>query len=306
MKALLLIGVLLVVFATSPAVAQNCLIGGCDETSEVMSVQGQSWNVNAVPTPGVCPTNLVGHHHLMITEVCVGGPDEGEFIEISNTMGVDVYLRNVWLSDDCNSNDNDYVNIVNNAASPPADDFIARFPAGVFLPNNSCIVVAPDGNDFFATYGFYPDYELKSVSPAEDMITIGATAESNILFDDDEMIVMFCWRGAPGAWGPDLLCDIDYVNWGGTGTAIDKTGLCIDGPDGNVTTSCYLDDTAPGFQFIMNADNDGDAMPHDSGFSAARAASKDAAEICTGGNACQDGTVPIEEISWGVMKTMYR
>lgn len=306
MRSFVTVGLLVLLFSSSPASAQNCLIGGCDETSEVMNWQGQSWIVNAAPSPGVCPPSLVGHHHLIISEVCVGGPDEGEFIEIVNTMGLDVYLRNVCISDDCNYNDNDYVKIVKNAANPPADDFIARFPTGVYLPDNSCIVIAPDGNDFFNTYGFYPDYELKSVSPAVDMETIGATAEGNILDDDNEMVVVFCWRGVPGDWGPDLLCDIDYVNWGGTDTAIDKTGLCIDGPDFGTTTSCYINDTAPMFQFIMNADNDADPMPHDPGCSAARAASKDAAEICTGGNACTDDSVPVEQITWGAMRAMYR
>jgi hypothetical protein len=306
MRALVTVGVLIMVFVTSPVFAQNCLIGGCDETSEVISWQGQSWIVNGAPTPGVCPGSLVGHHHLMITEVCVGGPDEGEFIEIANTMGVDVYLRNVWLSDDCNSNDNDYINIVKNTASPPADDFIARFPTGVYLPNNTCIVIAPDGNNFFNTYGFYPDYELKSVSSAVDMETIGATATSDFLVDDDEMVVLFCWKGSPGEWGPDLVCDIDYVNWGGTGTAIDKTGICIDGPDAGLTPSCYLNDTGVVFQFIMDADNDADPMPHDPGLSAGRAECKDAAEICTGGNACQDDTVPVEQMTWGMIKAFYR
>lgn len=306
MKVTAIVSVLALALMAAPVSAQYCSIGGCDETSEVISWQGQSWIVNAAPTPGTCPTTLVAHHHLLITEVCVGGPDEGEFIEITNTMGADVYLRNVWLSDDCNANDNDYINIVKNTASPPADDFIARFPAGVYIPNNSCIVVAPNGNDFFNTYGFYPDYELQSVSSATDMETIGATAGGNFLDDDDEMVVMFCWKGVPGVWGPDLVCDLDYVNWGGTGTAIDKTGVCIDGPDAGLATSCYLNDTGVAFQFILDADNDADAMPHDSGNSAARASSKDAAEICTGGNACQDDTVPVEQITWGVMKAMYR
>ena len=151
-----------------------CTIGGCDETSEVLSWQGQSWIVNGTPSPGVCPT-LLGHHHILITEVCVGGPDGGEFVEIANTIGVDLYLKNIWLTDDCNNNDNDYVNIVNNGPwSFPADDFIARFPIQETLPNNSCIVVAPDGNKFFNAYGFYPDFEIKPVSEAKDMITIGA------------------------------------------------------------------------------------------------------------------------------------
>ncbi len=306
MKRKLMLLAALVPFVLVSSAYGYCTIGGCDETSEVLSYQGQSWIVNGTPSPGTCPT-YAGHHHILITEFCVGGPDDGEFIEIANTTGVDIYLKNIWLTDDCNSNDNDYVNIVNNGPwSFPSDDFIARFPPQHTLLNNTCIVVAPDGNKFYNAYGFYPDFEIKSVSPATDMITIGASADSNLFNDESEMILMFCWRGDPGHWGPDLVCDLDYVIWGDASSGVDKTGLCIDGPDGNTAASCYLADTGPSFQFLVNTENDGDPMPHDPGNSAGRQSSKDAAEICTGGNACEEDSVPIERVTWGGVKAMYR
>lgn len=292
---------------STPALGQNCLLGNCDETSEVMSVQGQSWIVNGTPTPGVCPTTSMSHHHFVISEICVGMPDSAEFVELCNTTGQDIYLKNIWLTDDCNSNDNDFVNIVNNTQSPPSDDFVARFPAQTWLYDGSCIVIAPRGDLFYEYYGFYPDFEIKSVSPAPDMILYGGgTAETNFFTDSDEMVEVFCWRGDPGYWGPDVLCDVDYVHWGSTSTAVDKTGICIDGPDANVTTTCYYNDTNPTYQFIMNADNDADPEPHDAGMSAGRQYCKDAQEICSGGNACMDGTVPEEEFTWGSVKAMYR
>ncbi len=307
MRVLLSLLVLAIWLLFVPAAfALPCTIGGCDETSEVLSWQGQSWIVNGTPTPGSCPT-LDSHHHLVISELCVGAPDDGEFIELCNTTGNELYLHNLWITDDCNNNDNDYINIVNNGPwTFPGDDFIARFPQDAYFPNNSCIVIAPDGNAFFSVYGFYPDYELKSVSSAADMITIGGTAAGNFFIDDAEMVAVFCWEGIPGVQGPDLLCDIDYVIWGDNLSAIDKTGVCIDGPDADALTSCYLNDTGPAFQFLMNADNDGDPMPHDAGFSAGRQACKDAAEICTGGNACVEGATPTETSTWGSLKVLYR
>jgi hypothetical protein len=307
MKVLLsFIAMVISLLLVSVAIAGPCAIGGCDETSEVLSWQGQSWIVNGSPTPGSCPTPDA-HHHLVISELCVGALDNAEFIELCNTTGSDIYLNNLWVTDDCNSNDNDYVNIVNNGPwSFPADDFIARFPPEAYFPNNSCIVIAPDGNGFFGTYGFYPDYELKSVSPAADMITIGGTAASNFFNDDAEMVAVFCWEGNPGVSGPDRVCDIDYVVWGDNASAIDKTGICIDGPDPDALASCYLNDTGVAFQFLMDADNDADPMPHDVGFSAGRQACKDAAEICTGGNACVEGATPTETSTWGSLKILYR
>jgi hypothetical protein len=303
---LLLFAVAVSLVVAAPAMAQYCAIGGCDETSEAMDYFGQSWIVNGPPTPGQCP-NTASHHHIVISEICVGDPDAGEFIELCNSTGHDLYLENVWITDDCNNNDNDYTNIVNNGPwSFPADDFIARFPAGYTLADNSCIVIAPDGNKFLSTYGFYPDFEIQSVSSATDMITIGATATSNLFNDDGEMIMVFCWKGTPGVSGPDLVCDIDYVIWGDRTSAVCKTGLCVDGPDANTASSCYLDDKVTTFQYLMNADNDADPMPHDPGYSAGRVSCKDAAEICTGGNSCAEGSVPIERVTWGGMKSLYR
>ena len=292
---------------SSPALGQYCGLGDCDETSEVLSVQGQSWIINATPAPGVCPTNTLSHHHFVISELCVGMPDEAEFVELCNQTGQDVYLKNIWLTDDCNSNDNDYVKIVKNTQSPPANDFVARFPAQAWLMDGDCIVIAPRGDLFYSYYGFYPDFEIKSVSPAPDMILYGGgTAASDFFTDAGEMVLAFCWRGDPGVSGPDVLCDIDYVHWGNTSTAVDKTGICIDGPDPGTGTTCYFNDTNPMFQFIMNADNDADPEPHDAGKSAGRQYCKDAQEYCSGGNACMDGTVPVEIFTWGVLKAMYR
>ena len=218
--------------------------------------------------------------HLLITEFVVT-PTPGEYIEIYNPTPAAIDLSQYYLTDDIFNNDNDYVNVVYGSAdslSVVASDFVVKFPAGASIAPKGVITVALSGSGFQTTYARAADYEILSTDPnVMDMtgIEVGSSAG---LTDGSETIVLFSWDGTS-----DLVQDVDYVVWGNKGTATDKTGLAIDGPDAGTETSTYKNDTPVASQTVVNADNDGDLNPHNGGASAARNAFE-AGETLSGGN----------------------
>ncbi len=67
------------------------------------------------------------------------------------------------------------------------------------------------------------------------------------LTNGGEVVVLYHWDGAT-----DLVQDLDYAVWGDKVEAVDKTGVAIDGPDPDSTTTTYFNDTAIASQDVTS------------------------------------------------------
>jgi len=198
--------------------------------------------------------NILAQDHLLLTEAVLT-PTTGEFIEIYNPTGSTVDLTNYYLSDD-----EDYALYAGTFGAGPApnigsSDFIVQFPAGVMITAGQVVVIAFDGATFITDYGFAADYEIKGTDAGTpDMIpsNLGSSAG---LTNSGENACLFWWDGLT-----DLVSDVDMVNLGtpsSTNDIGDKTGVAVDGPDGDTTPATYLPDaytmpqqlSDPGFLF---------------------------------------------------------
>jgi hypothetical protein len=210
--------------------------------------------------------------HLLLTEAVVS-PTTDEFIEIYNPTGAPVDLTNYYLSDD-----EDYALYAGAFGNGPApniisSDFIVQFPSAEVINPGQVVVIAFDGAEFDTTFGFKADYEINGTDPSTpDMLQsdVGASAG---LTNAGENACLFYWDGIT-----DLVVDVDMVNLGtpiSTNDIADKTGLAVDGPDGDTLTTTYLADA---FTMPQQLADPG------SGFSTKRVILEGANEFNSGGN----------------------
>jgi hypothetical protein len=169
-------------------------------------------------------TNKVGH--LFLSEVVVTTTD-AEFVEIYNNTGTNQPLDNVYLADY-----NTYYMITEGSGSPSVTDFRVRFPSGTEIADQARIVVSlHSATNFHSVYASYPDFDLDAAdinAPAME----GEIGASRSLSNGGEMLVLFFWDGVD-----NRVYDIDYLLWGSTTHAMDKTGV-----------GTYLNDTAAASQ----------------------------------------------------------
>lgn len=220
---------------------------------------------------------------LLITEIAVG-PTAGEFVEIYNASGSTVLLDDYYITDATFAGgDTYYYNIVTgaNAGGGGFADWHARFPSGsTIAPGEVQTISLAGSDDFFATYGINPTYELyedgSEADAVPDMLeaTTGSINDQGGLTDSGEIVMLYYWDGAS-----DLVTDIDYVMWGDQAEAIDKSGISIDGPDGDTDASTYQDDLATSSQTIIASSAHSTA-----GNSWSRIDFEEGEEVKTGGN----------------------
>ncbi len=223
--------------------------------------------------------------NLLITEI-VNTPDNAEFVEIYNNGATTISLDNVYLTDATYANGgNYYYKIVtgSNYGGGGFSDFHARFPAGASIAPGEYQTIALAGSAAFtAVYGTSPTYELYEDDTTADAIPDMREALPGSINDqgalsggtnNGEVLVLYYWDGAS-----DLVQDIDYALWGDKVEAIDKTGVSIDGPDGDTSPSTYLADTTIASQAVIS--------PSDppAGLSWQRSNFTEGAESNTGGN----------------------
>jgi cysteine-rich repeat protein len=226
----------------------NCCGNGTVEGSE------QCDDGNVVDLDGCSNLCKLPGGHLLLTEVAVS-PTEAEFFEIYNPSSTTVALDNVYVADR-----NDYFLVTSGALPGASTDFVAQFPPGATIAAGSYLTVAVGGMNFKTAFGKAPDYELKETdTTVPNMLepltnSIGSQAG---LTDGGELVILFTWDGTS-----DLVKDIDYVVWkGANATAVSKnTVICIDGPDADTTTSCYLDDTAVTAQSYLTPPQSGGSL----------------------------------------------
>ena len=224
--------------------------------------------------------------HLVLCEVVVT-PTSDEFIEITNPTGAAVSLDNYYLSDD-----EDYALLPGASGSGPApsiaaSDFIAQFPGGSSIAPMGVVVIAFDGAAFETTFGTKADFEIKGTDPATpDMIATNVGGSAG-LTNSGENAVLFFWDGTS-----DLVQDVDMLNIGtpsSTNDIADKTGIGVDGPDGDTTATVYGTDL---FTMPQQASDPG------FGFSTKRIFFEGASESTGGGNGITGDDETTEDISF--------
>ncbi len=232
-----------------------------------------------VGSPGVMATAI---QSLLISEVVVT-PTAGEFIEVYNPNATAMDLSNVFITDATFAADGTYYyNIVtgSNAGGGSFGDFLARFPDGASIAPGAYQTIAIAGSDaYFSTYGTNPDYELFEDNTSADGILDmrealpGSINSQGGLTNGGEVAILFYWDGTT-----DLVTDLDYVIWGDTDEAVDKTGISIDGPDADTDVSTYSNDTSIASQQLVST------SAHANGQSFQRQDLFEGTEITSGGN----------------------
>ncbi|MCB0968266.1 MAG: ExeM/NucH family extracellular endonuclease [Ilumatobacter sp.] len=250
--------------------------------------------VAAPATPGTANCQAAATvADLLLTEVVVA-PTAGEYVEILNTSSGTLDLSDVYLTDATFAGGDFYYNIVTgtNAGGGGFGDFHARFPDGASIGPGEYQTVAMTGSDdFFLTYGLDPTYELFEDGIADAVPDMREAFTDSInnqggLTNDGELVVLYTWDGVS-----DLVGDIDYVLWGDTVEAVDKTGITIDGPDADTDTSTYLADTAIASQDVVSSGG------HDAGASFQRDDLTEGTEVQTGGNGVGGSDETSEDLS---------
>lgn len=199
---------------------------------------------------------------LLISEISVT-PTAGEFIEIYNSGATAVDLTDVYLTDATFAGGSVYYyQIVTGAGGGGGfADFHARFPNGAMINAGAYQTIALNGStNFNTTYGVDPTYELYEDAGSADGIpdmleaTAGSINNQGGL-SGGEVAVLYSWDGLS-----DLVQDLDYVLWGDKVEAVDKSGVSIDGPDGDAIPSTYQNDTSIANQAVISASSHASGM----------------------------------------------
>ena len=199
---------------------------------------------------------------------------KGEFIEIFNPANKVFDISNYCLSDAVYRDETGktfaYYHLPQYLKDPNSSmvggdfgDFIACFPEGSELePKETAIIFIAGSEGFFEVYENY--FEEKDLSEYKMFELFEDNLDSDNIPDmvepfpgsiplkpiaslDNfgESIILFELNYEEGVLS-DLVTDIDYVGWDVDieyDGAIDKTGICIDGPDADEEESCYKRDT---------------------------------------------------------------
>jgi predicted extracellular nuclease len=231
---------------------------------------------------------------LLLSEIVVT-PTAGEFIEIYNPTAANIDLSDVYLTDATFAGGGTYYyNIVTgtNAGGGGFSDFHARFPDGAAIAPGEFQTIAIAGSDsFFSAYGFDPTYELFEDGAPDAVPDMREALPGSIngqggLTNGGEVVVLYTWDGAS-----DLVQDIDYAVWGDKDEAVDKTGVSVDGPDGDAVATAYLADTAIPIQDVVSSGG------HASGDSFTRVDFTEGAETQSGGNGLTGSDETSEDLS---------
>ncbi len=230
-------------------------LGGHDETMETYAT---GWNAatGSVATPGTVCAGITGTH-LLMTEVGWRGlnskalADSVEFIEIYNPTTEPIDLTNYYVSDVNGYSALPVAGTIDLAGT--STDFGMRFPSGATIGPGAVKVIAIDGGRWKRGVGTDADFMLFNAGggattalPMVDVHVNGGTTYPTYgeLLNTGEFVWLFSWNGLD-----DLVCDVDLVAWGsqpGDNCPLKKTAAtCQDGPDADVTASCYRGILAP-------------------------------------------------------------
>ena len=243
-----------------------------------------------VPTPDV-----------LLSEIVVT-PTGGEFVEIYNPTPTAIDLSDVYLTDATFAGGGTYYyNIVtgSNAGGGGFGDFHARFPDGATIGPGAYQTISLAGSDsYFGEYGADPDYELyEDAASADSILDMREALPGSIngqggLSNGGEVAILYAWDGES-----DLVQDVDYVLWGDTAEAVDKSGVEIDGPDADLIGSFYPTETGIASQDLIAG------VAHASGDSFQRVDFSEGMETQSGGSGLQGSDETSEDLSttWTVL-----
>ncbi len=123
--------------------------------------------------------------------------EDTEWIELYNMHDKPVHIGNFYLTDDPNY-------------TSPGGEGSYQFPSNATIGEKNYIVIAYNGTTFFATYGFYPDYELDNTTKnVSTMIKISGglklanTGDDIHLFNSSGIEIDKMWYGNGGDKGPE-------------------------------------------------------------------------------------------------------
>ena len=197
--------------------------------------------------------------HLVFTEVVLQ-PSDGEYIRIENPTSQTVNLGDYYLTDATDpTNGKYYYNLPSGADywSGGSTDFLVRLPNQDLAAGAGIVVGLSTTARYQTAYGTTPDLALKDDFSGQT--TIGG-APYGFLGNSSETLVLFYWDGSS-----TTVKDVDYLIWGNTSFAVDKTGV-----------GSYLADTPIASQSFAPVHLDGEKL--------IRAANNEGTEASSGGN----------------------
>lgn len=292
---------MLLLLAAAPARATCPEGSGINVTATPMAAARAVFSQAATPSfSSLAPVGT----DLVISELRVDG-DGREFIEIYNptsqTIQLDDYYLSDYASEDGIGQRHGYWEVVTGAGFQVNNvtDFVARFPPHVRISAGQALTVATGASTQTPVRDFLevrPDFEILDTSNVTDMLLLGGTPNGaltrGLLFDNAEFVMLFKWDGAC-----DLVCDVDYQTWGrlaNGNTRADKTGVSVDGPDGDSTPTAYLPDVAATQQELTDP-----PAPNPVVRTAILAGTP-------GGNGCMVSAVPVKAATWSGIKALFR
>lgn len=167
--------------------------------------------------------------HLILSEIVVT-PTEGEFVEIYNPTNAAVALDQFYLADYAS-----YYLVATGSPMVPSTDFAAQFPAGSEIAAQSFAVVSLESASAYdGVYGDVPDFDLDDADAGAPAM-LGTYPSNAGLTNGDEMVVLFRWDGVS-----DLVEDFDYVVYGDTSDAMNKTGVMVGASSYNAETPTMM------------------------------------------------------------------
>jgi hypothetical protein len=203
-------------------VASGCAASGCLVYTDELLVEAEGGQGGvAGASAGGMGGMGGGAAHLLISEIVVT-PTRAEMVEIWNPGQAAVDLDSVWLADFA-----EYHTVAQGTPSAGETDFAVSFPPGMSLGAGERLVVAvAPAADFEMEFGQPADLDLAAMS--------GTKSAMSGLANTAEMIVLFQWDGVSA-----IVTDLDYVLWGTTAEAADKSGV-----------AGYVPDTPPASQSV--------------------------------------------------------
>ena len=197
------------------------------------------------------PILVFAQGHLILTEMVLQ-PSAGEYVKIKNPTAATINLSNYYISDATDAANGKYYYKLSDGAdywSGIGSDFIARFPTMNLAPGETITLALGRDTDYFTEYGENSDLYLKGTGTDTMRYAIDGTntigGSPNAKLDNvAEMLVLFYWDGSAAK-----VQDVDYLIWGNTTYAVDKSGV-----------GTYLNDTPVGNQSFLPAHLDGEKL----------------------------------------------
>lgn len=210
--------------------ASDCSADSCGAGFLCVATGDANWAQVCWPEDGAVDPGPTGLPSLLLSEIVVR-TGAAEFIELHNPNAVEVSLDHVYLADYA-----DYHGITSGSSPPISSDFRMGFPTGATIAAGEYVTVSLESAGHFeSVHGLYPDYDTWPSDPNAPSMQ-GQIGSNAGLSNGAEMVVLFYWDGASA-----LVTDLDYVVYGNTTYAMDKTGI-------TVGSAAYKDQVAAALQ----------------------------------------------------------